>query len=54
MHSHLKCLNKHMTSWFWPDRTWIFVTQLLIILAGFDRRMGEKLVDSAVLKVKWE
>lgn len=53
MHSHLKCLNRHITSWFWPDKPWVLLAELLVILAGFDRWIGRGLVDST-LKVKWE
>lgn len=41
-----ECLNKHVISWFWPDRLQVLVAELLVILADFDERMGRGLLLS--------
>lgn len=46
MHSCLKCLHKHIISWFWPDRPRVLVAEILVILVAFDGRMGRELMDS--------
>lgn len=51
MHSKVKCVNKYISFWFWPDRLWVPVGELLVILADFDMRVGRVLVDLVILRM---